>query len=110
MVPDFVPIKRKAPILRERPLPGRRPERENRGATIAAMPPGNGSNTIVIPRWIQLVGLPVAIVAAWLLLTAVSHVVLLFLVAALVAILLEPLLRALHRIRIPRGLSLAIGS
>jgi predicted PurR-regulated permease PerM len=72
------------------------------------MPPGNGSNTIVIPRWIQLVGLPVAIVAAWLLLSAVSHVVFLFLVAALVAILLEPLVRALHRIWIPRGLSIAI--
>jgi predicted PurR-regulated permease PerM len=72
------------------------------------MPPGNGSNTIVIPRWIQLVGLPVAIVAAWLVLSAVSHVVFLFLVAALVAILLEPLVRALHRIWIPRGLSIAI--
>jgi predicted PurR-regulated permease PerM len=72
------------------------------------MPPGNGSNTIVIPRWIQLVGLPVAFVAAWLLLSAVSHVVLLFLVAALVALLLEPLVRALHRVWIPRGLSIAI--
>jgi len=72
------------------------------------MPPGNGSNTIVIPRWIQLVGLPIALVAAWLLLSAVSHVVLLFLVAALVAILLEPLVRALHRVWIPRGLSIAI--
>jgi predicted PurR-regulated permease PerM len=72
------------------------------------MPPGNGSDTIVIPRWIQLVGLPIALVAAWLLLSAVSHVVLLFLVAALVAILLEPLVRALHRVWIPRGLSIAI--
>jgi predicted PurR-regulated permease PerM len=72
------------------------------------MPPGNGSNTIVIPRWIQLVGLPIALVAAWLLLSAVSHVVLLFLVAALIAILLEPLVRALHRVWIPRGLSIAI--
>jgi predicted PurR-regulated permease PerM len=72
------------------------------------MPPGNGSNTIVIPRWIQLVGLPIAFVAAWLLLSAVSHVVLLFLVAALIAILLEPLVRALHRVWIPRGLSIAI--
>jgi predicted PurR-regulated permease PerM len=72
------------------------------------MPRGNGSNTIVIPRWIQLVGLPIALVAAWLLLSAVSHVVLLFLVAALVAILLEPLVRALHRVWIPRGLSIAI--
>ena len=72
------------------------------------MPPGNGSNTIVVPRWMQLVGLPIALVAAWLLLSAVSHVVLLFLVAALVAILLEPLVRALHRVWIPRGLSIAI--
>jgi predicted PurR-regulated permease PerM len=72
------------------------------------MPLGDGSNTIVIPRWIQLVGLPIALVAAWLLLSAVSHVVLLFLVAALVAILLEPLVRALHRVWIPRGLSIAI--
>src|SRR5215212_312213 len=72
------------------------------------MPPGNGSNTIVIPRWIQLVGLPIAFVAAWLLLSSVAHVVLLFLVAALVAILLEPLVRALHRVWIPRGLSIAI--
>jgi predicted PurR-regulated permease PerM len=72
------------------------------------MPPGNGSNTIVIPRWVQLVGLPIVLVAAWLLLSAVAHVVLLFLVAALVAILLEPLVRALHRVWIPRGLSIAI--
>jgi predicted PurR-regulated permease PerM len=72
------------------------------------MTPGDGSSTIVIPRWIQLIGLPVALVAAWLLLSAVSHVVLLFLVAALVALLLEPLVRALHRVWIPRGLSIAI--
>ena len=72
------------------------------------MPPAGGANTIEIPRWIQLVGLPVVLVAAWLLLSAVSHVVLLFLVAAIVALLLEPLVRALHRVWIPRGLSIAI--
>jgi predicted PurR-regulated permease PerM len=72
------------------------------------MSPVRGANTIEIPRWIQLVGLPVVLVAAWLLLSAVSHVVLLFLVAAIVALLLEPLVRALHRVWIPRGLSIAI--
>jgi predicted PurR-regulated permease PerM len=72
------------------------------------MPPARGANTIEIPRWIQLVGLPVVLVAAWLLLSAVSHVVLLFLVAAIVALLLEPLVRALHRVWIPRGLSIAV--
>jgi predicted PurR-regulated permease PerM len=72
------------------------------------MPPSGGANTIEIPRWIQLVGLPIVLVAAWILLTAVSHVVLLFLVAAIVALLLEPIVRALHRVWIPRGLSIAI--
>ena len=72
------------------------------------MPPARGANTIEIPRWIQLVGLPIALVALWILLSAVAHVVLLFLVAAIVALLLEPLVRALHRVWIPRGLSIAI--
>jgi predicted PurR-regulated permease PerM len=72
------------------------------------MPPARGANTIEIPRWIQLVGLPIALVAVWILLSAVAHVVLLFLVAAIVALLLEPLVRALHRVWIPRGLSIAI--
>jgi predicted PurR-regulated permease PerM len=72
------------------------------------MVPGDGSNTIVIPRWIQLVGLPLALLAVWILVSAVAHVVLLFLVAALIALLLEPLVRVLRRVWIPRGLSIAI--
>ena len=72
------------------------------------MPSTGGANTIEIPRWIQLVGLPVVLVAAWILLSAVAHVVLLFLVAAIVALLLEPLVRALQRVRITRGLSIAV--
>jgi predicted PurR-regulated permease PerM len=72
------------------------------------MPPAGGANTIEIPRWIQLVGLPVVLVAAWILVSAVAHVVLLFLVAAIVALLLEPLVRVLQRLWIPRGLSIAI--
>jgi predicted PurR-regulated permease PerM len=68
----------------------------------------NGSNTIEIPRWIQLVALPLLLVAAWILVSAVAHVVLLFLVAAIVALLLEPLVRVLQRVWIPRGLSIAI--
>jgi predicted PurR-regulated permease PerM len=39
---------------------------------------------------------------------AVSHVVFLFLVAALIALLLDPLVRALGRLRIPRGFSIAV--
>jgi predicted PurR-regulated permease PerM len=61
-----------------------------------------------VPRWIQLVGLPLLLVLAWVFLTAASHVVFLFLVAGLVALLLDPLVRGLQRARLPRGLSVAI--
>ena len=67
-----------------------------------------GATKIEIPRWIQLVGLPVLLVAAWVVASAVSHVVFLFLVAAIVALLLEPLVRGLQRVWIPRGFSIAI--
>ncbi len=63
---------------------------------------------IEIPRWIQLVGLPLLLVLAWVLASAAAHVVFLFLVAALIALLLDPLVRALQRARLPRGLSVAI--
>jgi predicted PurR-regulated permease PerM len=63
---------------------------------------------IRIPRWVQLVGLPLLLVLAWLLLSAAAHVVFLFVVAGLVALLLDPLVRALQRVRLPRGLSVAL--
>jgi len=63
---------------------------------------------IEIPRWVQLVGLPLLLVFAWILVSAASHVIFLFLVATLIALLLDPIVRALQRARIPRGLSVAI--
>jgi predicted PurR-regulated permease PerM len=61
-----------------------------------------------IPRWIQLVGLPLVLLLLWTVASAVAHVVFLFLVAALVALLLDPIVRALGRLRIPRGFSIAV--
>lgn len=55
----------------------------------------------------QLVGLPILLLGAWVAFTAVAHVVFLFMVAALVALLLDPIVRALQRVRLPRGLSVA---
>jgi predicted PurR-regulated permease PerM len=63
---------------------------------------------IEIPRWIQLVGLPLLLLLAWAVVGAVRHAVFLFLVATLVALLLNPLVRALTRLRIPRGFGVAI--
>jgi predicted PurR-regulated permease PerM len=56
----------------------------------------------------QLVGLPLLLVLAWVLASAAAHVVFLFVVAALVALLLDPLVRALQKARLPRGLSVAL--
>ena len=56
----------------------------------------------------QLVGLPLLLVLAWVVAGAVRHVVFLFLVALLIALLLNPLVRGLGRVWIPRGLAVAI--
>jgi len=61
-----------------------------------------------IPRWMQLVGLPLLLLLVWAFATAVIHVVFLFVVAGLVALLLDPLTRTLQRARLPRGLSVAV--
>jgi predicted PurR-regulated permease PerM len=63
---------------------------------------------IEIPRWIQLVGLPLLLVFLWLVAGAVRHVVFLFLVALLIALLLSPVVRAVQRVRLPRGFAVAI--
>ena len=49
---------------------------------------------IRVPRWIQLVGLPVGLLIVWMLAGILGHVIFLFLVAAVVAFLLNPLVRS----------------
>jgi predicted PurR-regulated permease PerM len=63
---------------------------------------------IEIPRWVQLVGLPLLLLLAWVVAGAVRHAIFLFLVALLIALLLNPLVRGLGRAWIPRGLAVAI--
>jgi predicted PurR-regulated permease PerM len=63
---------------------------------------------IEIPRWIQLAGLPVLLLFLWIVAAAVRHVVFLFLVALLIALLLSPIVRVFQRVRIPRGFSVAL--
>ena len=60
---------------------------------------------VVVPRWIQAVVLPLAIVGAYLLLRAAGPVALIFIVAALAALLLNPFVVMLQRARFPRGVA-----
>src|SRR5438128_9449145 len=63
---------------------------------------------IVIPRWIQLVGLPLVLILLWVIAGAFRHVVFLFLVALLIALLLSPLVRVIATLRVPRGFAVAL--
>jgi putative heme transporter len=67
-----------------------------------------GAAKIEVPRWMQLVGLPLLLILLWLVAGAVRHVVFLFLVAFLVALLLSPLVRLVQRVRLPRGFAVAL--
>ena len=64
-----------------------------------------GSPSLQIPRWIQLVSLPIVLLAAWLFANAVRHALFIFLVSGLVALLLNPLVNVLRRVHVPRGLA-----
>src|SRR4051812_49807576 len=78
---------------------------------VAPSPGGKRVGRIEIPRWIQLVGLPLLLLLAWAVAGAVRHAVFVFLVAALVALLLNPLVRrveAVPRGPVPRGLAVAV--
>jgi predicted PurR-regulated permease PerM len=80
------------------------------GVTIESMPerpPPPAPVTIEVPRWAQLVLLPLTLLLIWAVAGAVRHVLFLFLVALLIALLLNPLVRGLGRARIPRGPAVA---
>ena len=69
---------------------------------------GGPGPTIQIPRWIQLVGLPVLLVLAFLLAGTLGHVLFLFLTASVIAFMLNPLVRDVTRLKVPRVLSVTI--
>lgn len=66
----------------------------------AAVPPW------VVPRWIQLVALPLGLLAIFAILKAAGIVVLIFVTAAVIALILNPLVAGLQRFRFPRVLAI----
>jgi predicted PurR-regulated permease PerM len=62
---------------------------------------------VVVPRWIQLVVLPLALLGLWALARAAGSVLLVLVVAAMVALILAPIVRLLERF-IPRGLAILV--
>lgn len=60
---------------------------------------------MVVPRWVQLVLLPVGLLGVWALARAAGSVVLVFLIAGVIALVLNPLVTLVQRTRMPRGMA-----
>jgi predicted PurR-regulated permease PerM len=102
-----VTVERKGSVLRQRPVPLGWPEPDDARRIIIAMATESPPK-LLIPRWIQLVTLPLLLLLLWAVAGAVRHVIFLFIVAGLIALLLNPLVRGVTKFRIPRGLGVAI--
>ncbi len=81
---------------------GTQPLEDTPPAPPARVPP------VVVPRWVQLVLLPLAIVGAYELIKVAGPVLFVFVIAGLIALLLNPLVAMLQRAHIPRGAAVAI--
>jgi predicted PurR-regulated permease PerM len=61
---------------------------------------------VVVPRWIQLVALPLALFLLYAVVKAAGTVVLIFVAAAVIALILNPLVAGLQTARMPRGVAI----
>jgi predicted PurR-regulated permease PerM len=61
---------------------------------------------VVVPRWIQLIALPLGLLAIFAILKAAGVVVLIFVTAAVIALILNPLVAGLQRFHFPRVLAI----
>jgi len=72
------------------------------------LPPQAAPPRAIVPRWVQLVLLPVALFALWALAKAAGKVLLIFVIAAVIALILNPAVAFVQRPRIPRGLAVLV--
>ena len=100
-------MKLRVPKLRSRRPSPDQPPAEERGAEFDAPVP-RPVPKVVVPRWIQLVLLPIALLALWALARASGPVLLILVVASVIALILNPVVKVLERGRVPRGLAILI--
>ncbi len=85
--------------------PPKQEERELADSSAAGLP---RPPRTVVPRWVQLVLLPIALLALWALAKAAGKVLLIFVIAALIALILNPAVAFVQRPRVPRGMAVLI--
>jgi predicted PurR-regulated permease PerM len=81
------------------------PRKHERELTVATANGGGEPPRVLVPRWVQLVLLPLTLLALWALARAAGKVLVIFVVAAVIALILNPVVAFLQRPRVPRGLA-----
>ena len=79
-------------------------ERPDTGETRAVVT----ARRVVVPRWVQLVGLPLLVLAIYVVARAAGPVLLIFTIAAVIALILNPLVAFVQRGRLPRGVAIFV--
>src|SRR4051795_9322837 len=88
--------------------PGPDVEAQTLPENVPPPPPRPAAAPVVVPRWVQMVLLPLALLGAYALVGAAGPIVLLFVVAGLIALLLNPVVALLQRAHVPRGAAVAL--
>jgi predicted PurR-regulated permease PerM len=91
------------------PEPGTAPGRDAAHAApqLGLPPVATPPAPVVVPRWVQLVMLPISLLALWALARAAGSVLLILIVASMIALIIAPLVRVLER-RMPRGVAILV--
>ncbi len=69
---------------------------------------GEKSMRIIVPRWAQMVLLPVLVLLVWFAVAEVNKVIFIFLAATIIALMLNPLVKHLETLKVPRPLGVLI--
>jgi predicted PurR-regulated permease PerM len=99
--PSPGPQARDAPLQTESRPASASGAREPPAVTVTHVPKA------MVPRWIQLVALPLLALVLLAVAVAAGSVLLIFVVAAVVALILNPVVRLIQRAGVPRGLAVA---
>jgi predicted PurR-regulated permease PerM len=81
------------------------PSAEERKLADSSGEPVEQPPRVVVARWVQLVLLPLSLLAVWALAKAAGKVLVIFIVAAVIALILNPAVAFVQRGRLPRGLA-----
>jgi predicted PurR-regulated permease PerM len=93
-------------LVPDDPPPSHRDEDFDDHDPLEAEPPPESAEPVVVPRWIQLVALPLLLLLGVAIIKAAGIVVLLFVTAAVIALILNPLVAGLQRAHLPRGIAI----